>query len=102
MVKSGHIPVSRGERSVVSEMHSGVQAPTRYRARFGNFAASLDQLEMAATRSGYAVVASPRTYLIDGRRTFYVCQSGLVRESRGERPASGEVRKSSSVVVGAR
>ena len=45
---------------------------------------------MVLTRTGYAVVASPRIYLLDGRRTFYVNQSGVVRESRGERPASSE------------
>jgi len=100
MVKSGHIPVSRGERMAVGEMQSVVQAQARYRARFGKFAASLNQLGMAEkdgylfamvlTRAGYALVASPKIYLLDGRRTFYANQSGVVRESRGNRPASSE------------
>jgi prepilin-type N-terminal cleavage/methylation domain-containing protein len=100
MLKSGRIPLSRGERMAVCEMQSVVQEQARYRERFGKYATSLDQLGMAdkdgylfamvLTRTGYAVVASPRIYLIDGRRTFYVNQSGVVRESRGERPASGE------------
>lgn len=100
MVKNGAIPVSGRERMAVREMQSMAHAQALYRGRFGRYAASLDQLGMAEnggylfamvlTRRGYAVVASPRIYLIDGRRTFYVNQSGVVRESRGERPASGE------------
>jgi type II secretory pathway pseudopilin PulG len=100
MLKSGRVPVSRGERRAMNEMQSVVQAQARYRARFGKYAASLDQLgmvdkdgylfAMVLTRTGYALLASPRIYLIDGRRTFYVNQSGVVRESWGERPASGE------------
>jgi type II secretory pathway pseudopilin PulG len=100
MLKSGHIPVSGRERTAVREMQSVVQAQARYRARFGRYAGSLDEVgapekdgylfAMVLTRTGYALVASPRIYLLDGRRTFYVNQSGVVRESRGERPASGE------------
>jgi type II secretory pathway pseudopilin PulG len=100
MLQSGHIPVSGRERMAVREMQSVVQAQTRYRARFGRYAASLDQLGMAEkdgylfamvlTRTGYVVVASPRIYLLDGRRTFYVNQSGVVRGSRGEGSASSE------------
>src|SRR5277367_414807 len=87
MVKSGTIPVSCREWMAVREMQSVVQAQERYRVRFGKYAASLDQLGMAEnggylfalvlTRTGYALVASPRIYLIDGRRTFYVNQSGV-------------------------
>ena len=100
MVKSGTIPVSGREWMAVGEMQSVVQSQARYRVRFGKYAASLDQLGMAEnggylfalvlTRTGYALVASPRIYLIDGRRTFYVNHSGVVRESRGEWPASSE------------
>ena len=100
MLKSGHIPVSGRERTAVGEMQSVVQAQTRYRSRFGKYAASLDQLgmgekdgylfAMVLTRTGYAVVASPRVHFLNGRRTFYANQSGVVRESRGDRPASSE------------
>lgn len=100
ILKNGHIPVSDSERTAVREMQSVAQAQTRYRARFGKYAASLNQLgtpekdgylfAMVLTRTGYALVASPRVYLWNGRRTFYVNQSGVVRESRGERPASSE------------
>jgi prepilin-type N-terminal cleavage/methylation domain-containing protein len=100
IVKGGHIPVSGRERTAVGEMQSVVHAQARYRVRVGKYAASLDQLgmpekggylfAMVLTHSGYALVASPRVYFLDGRRTFYVNESGVVRESFGNRPASSE------------
>jgi hypothetical protein len=47
MLVATAIPVSRGERMAVREMQSVAQAQTLYRARFGKYAASLDQFAMA-------------------------------------------------------
>jgi hypothetical protein len=96
----------------VREMQLIVRAQTQYRARFGKYAASLDELgpraaalipaslvspekegylfAMVRTRTGYALLASPRIYVFDGRRTFYANQDGVIHESRGERPASSD------------
>lgn len=43
---------------------------------------------MVGTRAGYAVVATPKIWGLNGRRSFYVNQDGVVRESWRERPAS--------------
>lgn len=100
IVKNGRISFSAGERSAVGEMQAVVHAQTQYRVRSGKYATSLNQLEIAekdgyqftmvATRAGYTLVAVPRVYYLNGRRTFYVNQSGVIRESWGERPASEE------------
>jgi prepilin-type N-terminal cleavage/methylation domain-containing protein len=45
---------------------------------------------MVLTRSGYALLGSPRIYALDGRRTFYVNQDGVVHESLGDHPASAD------------
>jgi hypothetical protein len=97
-LRDGRVGVSSGEALAVREMRSVVRAQTQYRARFGKYAASLDELAspekggyvfaMVGTRAGYAVVASPKIWGLDGRRSFYVNQDGVVRESQGERPAS--------------
>jgi len=98
---SGHLGVSAPEAKAVREMHLPFRAQTQHRAQFGKYAASLDELgphaendsylfAMVLTRTGYALLASPRIYLVDGRRTFYVNQSGVVHESRGDRPASAD------------
>jgi len=109
-LRNGRLGVSAPEAKAAREMQLVVRAQTQYRAKFGKYAASLDELgpraaalipaslvspekdgylfAMVLTRTGYALVASPRIYLINGRRTFYVNQSGVVHESRGERPAS--------------
>jgi hypothetical protein len=42
------------------------------------------------TRPGYALLASPRIYALNGRRTFYVNQEGVVHQSWGERPGSAD------------
>jgi type IV pilus assembly protein PilA len=47
-------------------------------------------LAMVLTRSGYALLGGPRIYALNGRRTFYVNQDGVVHESWGERPASAD------------
>jgi prepilin-type N-terminal cleavage/methylation domain-containing protein len=120
-LKDGHVRVSNGETTAIGEMQSLVRAQSQYRARFGKYAASLDDLDppgsgrakgpraaglipatiaspekdgylfaMVLTRSGYALLGSPRIYALNGRRTFYVNQDGVVHESRGERPASAD------------
>ena len=83
----------------VREMQSVVRAQTQFRTRFGKYTASLWTswhrpekdgylFAMVRTRAGYAVVASPKVWGLNGRRSFGVNQNGVVRESRGERPAS--------------
>jgi type IV pilus assembly protein PilA len=120
-LKDGHLRVSSRETTAVREMQSVVRAQSQYHARFGKYAASLDDLgppgngrakgpqaadlipaslaspqkdgylfAMVLTRPGYALLASPRIYALHGRRTFYVNQEGVVRESWGERPASAD------------
>ena len=111
-LRNGHVKVSGGETMAVREMQLIVRAQTQYRARFGKYAASLDELgpraaalipaslvspekegylfAMVRTRTGYALLASPRIYVFDGRRTFYANQDGVIHESRGERPASSD------------
>jgi prepilin-type N-terminal cleavage/methylation domain-containing protein len=120
-LKDGHFRVSSRETTAVREMQSVVRAQSQYRARFGKYAASLDDLAapgngrakgpraaglipvslasgekdgylftMVLTRTGYALIASPRIYAVNGRRTFYVNQDGVVHESLGERPASAD------------
>jgi prepilin-type N-terminal cleavage/methylation domain-containing protein len=97
-LRDGRVGVSGGEAMAVPEMQYFVRAQTQYRARFGKYAASLAELAsaekdgylfaMVGTRAGYVVVASPKIWGLNGRRSFYVNQDGVVRESRGERPAS--------------
>ncbi len=111
-LRSGHLAVSAPEAKAVREMQLVVRAQKQYRARFGKYAASLDELgpraaalipaslvspdkdgyllAMVLTRSGYTLLAGPGIYVFDGRRTFYVNQEGVVHESRGERPASSD------------
>jgi prepilin-type N-terminal cleavage/methylation domain-containing protein len=100
-LRSGHLGVSAPEATAVREMQLVVRAQTQHQAQFGKYAASLNELgphaekdsylfAMVLTRTGYALLASPRIYLFDGRRTFYVNQSGVVHESRGDRPASAD------------
>jgi type IV pilus assembly protein PilA len=45
---------------------------------------------MVLTRTGYALLASPKIWSFTGRRTFYVNQNGVVHQNRGERPASAD------------
>jgi len=111
-LRSGHLAVSAPEAKAVREMQLVVRAQKQYRAKFGKYAATLDQLgpgaaalipaslvspekegyqfAMVSTRIGYALVASPRIYVLDGRRTFYVNQDGVVHQNLGERPASAD------------
>jgi prepilin-type N-terminal cleavage/methylation domain-containing protein len=120
-LKDGHFRVSSGETTAVREMQSVVRAQSQYRARFGKYTASLDDLgppgtgrakgplaadlipaslaapqkdgywfAMVLTRTGYALLGGPRIYVLNGRRTFYVNQDGVVHESWGERPACAD------------
>jgi prepilin-type N-terminal cleavage/methylation domain-containing protein len=111
-LRNGRVKLSGGETTAVREMQLVVRAQSQYRAHFGKYAASLEELgpraaaliprslvapekdgylfAMVLTRTGYALLASPRIYLVDGRRTFYVNQSGVVHESWGDRPASAD------------
>ena len=111
-LRSGHLAVSAPEAKAVREMQLVVRAQKQYRAKFGKYAATLDQLgpgaaalipaslvspekegyqfAMVSTRFGYALLASPRIYVLDGRRTFYVNQDGVVHQNLGERPASAD------------
>jgi hypothetical protein len=69
-----------------------VRAQAKHRAQFGKYAASLGELGLASaetdryqfalvgTRGGYALLARPRIYLLDG----------VVHENLGEWPASAE------------
>ena len=43
---------------------------------------------MAATTSGYEVNAEPKVYDVTGSRSFYTDATILIREHRGEGPAS--------------
>ena len=110
--RSGHLAVSAPEAKAVREMQLVVRAQKQYRAKFGKYATTLDQLgpgaaalipaslvspekegyqfAMVSTRFGYALLASPRIYVLDGRRTFYVNQDGVVHQNLGERPASAD------------
>jgi hypothetical protein len=94
-VRSGHLGVSAPEAKAVGEMQLAVRAQAKDRAQFGKYAASLGELGLASfalvgTRGGYALLASPRIYMLDGRRTFYVNQDGVVHQSMGELPASAD------------
>jgi prepilin-type N-terminal cleavage/methylation domain-containing protein len=111
-LRSGHLAVSAPEAKAVREIQMVVRAQKQYRSKFGKYAATLDQLgpgaaalipaslaspdkegyqfAMVSTRTGYALLASPRIYVLDGRRTFYVNQDGVVHQNLGERPASAD------------
>jgi prepilin-type N-terminal cleavage/methylation domain-containing protein len=101
-LRSGHLGVSAAEAKVVREMQLAVRAQAKHKAQSGKYAASLGELGLASsesdryqfalvgTRAGYALLASPTTYMLDGRRTFYVNQDGVVHESMAERPASAD------------
>jgi prepilin-type N-terminal cleavage/methylation domain-containing protein len=101
-LRSGHLGVSAPEAKAVREMQLAVRAQAKHRAQFGKYAASLGELGQASsetdryqfallgTHAGYALLASPRTYMLDGRWTFYVNQDGVVHQSMGERPASAD------------
>jgi prepilin-type N-terminal cleavage/methylation domain-containing protein len=101
-LRSGHLGVSAPEVKAVREMQLAVRAQAKHRAQFGKYAASLDELGLASaetdryqfalvgTRGGYALLARPRIYLLDGRRTFYVNQDAVVHQSMGEQPASAD------------
>jgi Tfp pilus assembly protein PilE len=101
-IRSGHLGVSAPEAPAVREMQLAVRAQAKHRTQFGKYAASLGELglpssetdsyqfALVGTRTGYALLASPRIYMLDGRRTFYVNQDGVVHQSIGERPASAD------------
>lgn len=101
-IRSGHLGESAAEAKAVREMQLMVRAQAKHRVQFGKYAASLGELGLASsetdryqfalvgTRGGYALLASPRIFLVDGRRTFYVNQDGVIHQSMGERPASAD------------
>jgi hypothetical protein len=101
-LRSGHLGVSAPEAKAVREMELAVRAQAKHKAKFGKYAVSLGELGLVSsetdryqfvlvgTRAGYALLGSPRIFLVDGRRTFYVNQDGVVHQSWGERPASAD------------
>jgi prepilin-type N-terminal cleavage/methylation domain-containing protein len=78
-LRIGHLGVSAPEAKAVREMQLAVRAQAKHRAQFGKYAASLGELGLASsetdryqfallgTHAGYALLASPRTYMLDGR-----------------------------------
>jgi type IV pilus assembly protein PilA len=106
------------ETIVIREVQTIHQAQTQYFSQFGKYADTLVELgpavsgndgpagsnlipasiasgekdgylfEMTHTNTGFALNARPRVFGTNGRRNFYMDQSGIVHQNWGQEPAS--------------
>ncbi len=106
------------ETVVIRELQTIHQAQLQYFSQFGDYASTLLQLgppangvlgphgaklipaslasgekngyifTLTKTPTGYAVNANPKVFGKNGNRTFYVDEDGVVRENRGQEPAT--------------
>lgn len=68
----------------------GPQAAGLIPASLAGGSASGYNFTIAATQTGYAVSAVPKTFGTTGRRTFYSDETAIIRENWGQDPATAQ------------